>query len=60
MEPLRSIINLYAILKKKFHMDQMKTTGTWKNQRDGFSLQQERGLWLVFIVSKYFGLLQQR
>ena len=41
-------------------MDQMRTTGTWKNQRDGFSLQQERGLWLVFIVSKYFGLLQQR
>ena len=35
-------------------MDQMKTTGTWKNQKDGFSLQQEKGLWLVFIVSKYF------
>ena len=60
MEPLRSIINLYAIFLKKFQMDQMKTTGTWKNQKDGFNLQQEKGLWLVFIVSKYFGLLQQR
>ena len=60
MEPLRNIINLYAIFKKTVQMDQMRTTGTWKNQRDGFSLQQERGLWLVFIVSKYFGLLQQR
>ena len=38
MEPLRSIINLYAIFLKKFQMDQMKTTGTWKNQKDGFSL----------------------
>ena len=39
MEPLRNIINVYANLKKKFQMDQMRTTGAWKNQRDGFSLQ---------------------
>ena len=32
-------------------MDQMKTTGTWKNQRDGFSLQQERDLWLVLVAN---------
>ena len=51
MEPLRNIINLYAIFKKKFQMDQMKTTGTWKNQRDGFSRQQERDLWLVFVAN---------
>ena len=38
MEPLRNIINVYANLKKKFQMDQMRT-GAWKNQRDGFSLQ---------------------
>ena len=37
-------------------MDQMRTTGTWKNQRDGFSRQQEKDLWLLFVenILAYF------